>query len=102
MGVVTTDAKYHLANTPEKCLLEADRETKKMCLEACLQKCRYFFPFIASVDVLGEPKYGPVSEPQWKAVRTSYPVFYKALLKETSRTKRIEMLVADQRSARTQ
>ena len=52
--------------------------------------------------VLGEPKYGPGSEPQWKAGRTRYPAFYKALLEEPSRTKQREMLVADQRSTRTQ
>ena len=52
--------------------------------------------------VLGEPKYGPGSEPQWKAGRNRYPAFYKALLKEPSRTKQREMLVADQRSTRTQ
>ena len=52
--------------------------------------------------VLGEPKYGPRSEPQWKAGRTRYPDFYKALLEEPSRTKQREMLVADQRSTRTQ
>ena len=26
-------------------------------------------------SVLGEPKYGPGSEPQWKAGRTRYPAF---------------------------
>ena len=53
-------------------------------------------------SVLGEPKYGPGSEPQWKAGRTPYPAFYKALLEEPSRTKRREMLVADQQSTRIQ
>ena len=53
-------------------------------------------------SVLGEPKYGPGSEPQWKAGRTRYPAFYKALLEENSRKKRREMLVEDQRSTRTQ
>ena len=53
-------------------------------------------------SVLGEPKYGPGSEPQWKVGRTCYPAFYMALLEEPSRTKRIEMLVADQGSTRTQ
>ena len=53
-------------------------------------------------SVLGEPKYGPGSEPQWKAGRTRYPAFYKALIEEPSRTKRREILVTDQRSTRTQ
>ena len=53
-------------------------------------------------SVLGEPKYGPGSEPQWKAGRICCPAFYKALLEEPSRTKRREMLVAYQRSTRTQ
>ena len=38
-------------------------------------------------SVLGEPKYGPGSEPQWKEGRTRYPDFYKALLEEPSRKK---------------
>ena len=49
-----------------------------------------------------EPKYGPGSETQWKAGRTRYPGFYKALLEEPSRTKRREMLFADQQSTRAQ
>ena len=53
-------------------------------------------------SVLGEPKYGPGSEPQWKSGRTHYPALYRALLEEPSRTKRREMLFADQRSTRTQ
>ena len=53
-------------------------------------------------SMLGEPKYGPGSEPQWKAGRNRYPAFYKALLEELSRTKQREMLVADQRSTRHQ
>ena len=53
-------------------------------------------------DLLGETKYGPGPEPQWKAGRTQYPAFYKALLEEHSRTKRREMLVADQQSTRIQ
>ena len=36
MRVVNTDAKYHLAKTPEKCLQEAERAKKKMYLEDCL------------------------------------------------------------------
>ena len=53
-------------------------------------------------SVLGEPRYGPGPEPQWKAGRTRYPAFYKALLEEPSRTKRREMLVTDQQSTRIQ
>ena len=53
-------------------------------------------------NLLGGPKYGPGSEPQWKASRTRYPAFYKALLEEPSRTKRSEILVTDQQSTRIQ
>ena len=48
-------------------------------------------------SVLGEPKYGPGSEPHWKAGSDCYPDLYKALLDEPSRTKRIEMLRAHTR-----
>ena len=44
------------------------------------------------MSVLGEPKYGPGSEPHWKAGSDRYPVFYKALLDELLRTKRIKMV----------
>ena len=44
------------------------------------------------VKMLGDPKYGPGSEPHWKAGSACYPDFYKALLDEPSRTKRIEMV----------
>ena len=36
MHVANTDAKSHLANTPEKCLQEAERAKKKMYLDSCL------------------------------------------------------------------
>ena len=45
-------------------------------------------------SVLGEPKYGPVSEPHWKAGSACYTAFYKALLEEPSRTKKIDMVRA--------
>ena len=48
MHFVNTDAKYHLANTLEKCLQEAERSKKKIYLEACLRKRRHLFPFVAS------------------------------------------------------
>ena len=44
------------------------------------------------VILLGEPKYGPGSEPNWKAGSAHYPAFYKALLDELLRTKRIKMV----------
>ena len=50
MRVVKTDAKYHLAKTPGKCLQEAERVKKKMYLEARLQQLRNFSHFVASVD----------------------------------------------------
>ena len=52
MRIMNTDAKSHLAKTPEKCLQEAERAKKKMYLEACLQKRRHFYCFVASVDGL--------------------------------------------------
>ena len=52
MSVVNTDAKSHMIKAPKKCLHEAEREKKRMYLEACLQQCRNFSPFVASVDGL--------------------------------------------------
>ena len=52
MRVVKTDALTHLKKVPEKCLHEAEKEKKKMYLEACLQQRRNFSPFVASVDRL--------------------------------------------------
>ena len=43
-------------------------------------------------SVLGEEKYGPGSEPQWKAGGTCYPNLCKALLEEPSRTLRTKLL----------
>ena len=43
-------------------------------------------------SMLGEEKYGPGSEPQWKAGGTRYPNLYKALLEEPSRTQRTKLL----------
>ena len=45
-------------------------------------------------SVLGEPKYGPGSEPLWKAGSARHPAFYNALLDEPLGTKRIEMVRA--------
>ena len=52
MRVVNTDALTYQLKEPEKCLHEAEKGKKKMYLEACLQQCRHFFPFVASVDRL--------------------------------------------------
>ena len=41
---------------------------------------------------LGEPKYGPGSEPHWKVGSAQYQAFYKALLDKPSRNKRIDMV----------
>ena len=43
-------------------------------------------------SVLGEEKYGPGSESQWKAGGARYPNLYKALLEELSRTLRTKLL----------
>ena len=54
MRVVNTDALSYVRKSPEKCLHEAERGKKKMYLEAFLQQCRHFSPFVASVDgILG-------------------------------------------------
>ena len=45
-------------------------------------------------SMLGDPKYGPGSKLHWKAGSARYPDFYKTLLEEPSRTKRIEMVRA--------
>ena len=50
MRFANTDAKFHKAKSPEKCLQEAERGEKWMYLEACLQQRRHFSPFVASVD----------------------------------------------------
>ena len=52
MRVVNTGAKSHLEKPPEKCMKEAKSAKKRMYLEACLQKRRHFYPFVASVDGL--------------------------------------------------
>ena len=41
---------------------------------------------------MGEEKYGPGSEPQWKAGGTRYLNLYKALLEEPLRTRRTKLL----------
>ena len=50
MYIVNTDAKSHLAKTPEKCLQEEERTKKKMYLEACLHQCWNLLPLVDSVD----------------------------------------------------
>ena len=45
--VMNTDAKYHLVKTPEKSLQEAERATKKMYLEPCLQEHRNLSPLLS-------------------------------------------------------
>ena len=54
--------------------------------------------FLVSSTVLGEEKYGPGSEPQWKAGGTRYPNLYKALLEEPSRTRRTKLLEDNSRA----
>ena len=52
MRVMNTDAKSYATKTLERCLHNAAKAKKKKYLEACLQKCRQFPPFIVSVDGL--------------------------------------------------
>ena len=52
MSVVNTDAKAYKEKSPKKCLVEAEKSEKKMYLERCLQECRHFSSFVASVDGL--------------------------------------------------
>ena len=49
MHVVNTYAKSHSMNTLEHFLQEAEREKKKVYLEACLQQFRHVSPFFASI-----------------------------------------------------
>ena len=50
MHVVNTNALSYLQKVPEKCLHEAEKRKKNMYMEACLQQCQHFSPFVASVD----------------------------------------------------
>ena len=52
MLVMNTDAKSHITKDPEKCLQEAERRKKRMYLDAYLNQCRHFSPFVTSVDGL--------------------------------------------------
>ena len=52
MSVVNTDALTYQLKAPEKCLHQAEKGNKNMYLEACLQQCRHFSPFVASLDGL--------------------------------------------------
>ena len=52
MRVVNTYAVYYQSQNPKKCLETAEREKKKKYLYACLNECRHFTPFFASVDGL--------------------------------------------------
>ena len=52
-------------------------------------------------SVLGEPKYGPVFKPHWEVRSVCYLAFYKALLDEPPRTKRIDMVRAHDVSSST-
>ena len=54
MHVVNTDAKFHSAKTPAKCLQEAERAKKKMYLDAFLHQRQHLSTFATSVDgILG-------------------------------------------------
>ena len=62
-------------------------------LALALRDLYYFAPYIQEhLSLLGEEKYGPGSEPQWKAGGTRYPNLYKALLEEPSSTRRTKLL----------
>ena len=63
-----------------------------------------FKPLEKRRSVLEDPKYGPGSNPHWKAGSACYPAFFKALLDEPSRIKRIKMVTArgDHLSTRNQ
>ena len=52
MRFVNTDALLYVRKTPEKCLHKAEKGTKKMFLEACLQQRRHFSPFVDLMDGL--------------------------------------------------
>ena len=63
--VVNTDAYYYPHMTMEKCLLLAEKEKKIKYLEAYLQKCRNFSPFVSSID--GLPGTEPEATLKWIA-----------------------------------
>ena len=50
MHAMSTDAKSYSSKPLEKCVQEAEREKKRICLEVCLQQRKYFSPFFSSVD----------------------------------------------------
>ena len=52
MQLVNTDDPTHRTKDPARCLHEAERGEKRMCLEPCLQQRRHFSTFVASVDGL--------------------------------------------------
>ena len=52
MRVVNTDDISYQSKTPEKCLYSAEREKKKNYLNACLNMCQHYTPFVASVGGL--------------------------------------------------
>ena len=52
MIFVNTYSLYHPNKSPDNCLHTAEKEKKSKYLEACLQKCRHFYPSVFSVDNL--------------------------------------------------
>ena len=52
MRVVNTNTQLHRPKDPDTCLREAEREKKRMYLEACLQQRRHFCLFADLVDGL--------------------------------------------------
>ena len=52
MRIMNTDTVSYHFKTPEKYLETAERKKKRKYLNACLNKCRHFTPFVVSVDGL--------------------------------------------------
>jgi hypothetical protein len=54
--VTDTDAKPYSKRDPAKVLESQEKEKKRKCLEACLERHRHFTPFACSVDGMLGPE----------------------------------------------
>ena len=81
---------------PVKKLAEPGSDERKRFIQG--SKHKFISPRAKPLEkrrsVLGDPKDGPGYKSYWKAGSALYPAFYKALLDEPSRTKRIKMAKA--------
>ena len=52
MRITDVDAKSNLSKHPDKVLIAHEKEKRKKYLKACLERRRYFTPFVVSTDGL--------------------------------------------------